>query len=201
METIVQGLVLAGGKSSRMGTDKALLTIEGKPLVYRLAGQLLERLPAVAVSVGPPERESVYRKAMGELAGRAAFVADGYPDCGPLAGLHAGLAAAPPGYVFVIACDMPAMSPALFDQLAAHIGSGADVIHCEGQPFHALYHTRVAEAVRGALESQDYRVMGLLGRLSTVTVEPRDEAGRTTAFTNLNTPDDYRAFSKQKEEP
>lgn len=195
MEPIVKGLILAGGKSSRMGTDKALLTIEGKPLVYRLASWLLERLPTVTVSVGPPEREAVYREAMGELAGQATFVADGYPDCGPLAGLHAGLAAAPPGYVFVIACDMPAMSPALYDRLAAHTGSGADVIHCAGQPFHAFYHTRVAEAVRVALESEDYRVMGLLGRLGTVTVEPEEEAERSSAFTNLNTPDDYKSYT------
>ncbi|CAM4156676.1 molybdenum cofactor guanylyltransferase [Paenibacillus alkaliterrae] len=197
MQHNVHGLILAGGQSSRMGSDKALLPVGGTALLYRLASQLSELTDSVIISVGSREREVLYREALGNLAEQISFVADRYPGCGPLSGLHAGLSAARNGYVFVIACDMPQLSGALFEQLTTHIESGADVIHYEGQPFHALYHSRTAPVIQMSLEEQDYRVMGLLRRLHTVEVEALDD-GLSSMFTNLNTPDDYMKYVAEK---
>lgn len=97
---MLSGLVLAGGRSSRMGREKALLLLpDGRTLVQRQI-DLLRAAGAgsVNVSVGPGKVFS--------LAGAGA-ISDAVPDAGPLAGIAAGLRAAPPGLVLVLAVDMP----------------------------------------------------------------------------------------------
>ncbi len=109
----IHGLILAGGQSTRMGTDKALLPINGKPLLYRLASQVAAFTQTVTIAIGAPQRESLYREALSDLAAQVSFVTDQFPGCGPLSGLHAGLSAIADGYVFIIACDMPQLSAPL----------------------------------------------------------------------------------------
>jgi molybdopterin-guanine dinucleotide biosynthesis protein A len=196
MQQAIHALILAGGQSTRMGTDKALLPINGKPLLYRLASQSAAFAQTVTIAIGSPQRESLYREALVDLAPQVKFVADQFPGCGPLSGLHAGLSAIADGYVFVIACDMPQVSVSLLQLLLGGIDSGADVIHTAGQPFHALYHTRIAAQIQASLEAQDYRLMGLLNRLHTIELAPREEE-QSTAFTNLNTPEDYSKYTAE----
>ncbi|WP_169084428.1 molybdenum cofactor guanylyltransferase [Paenibacillus sp. PL91] len=190
----IHSLLLAGGLSSRMGTDKALLLIEGKPLLCLLVEQLRALTEHVILSVGSSEREAIYRGILGDMGESVSFALDRYPGCGPLSGLHAGLSAVTEGYVFVMACDMPQLSEELLTQLMGHLESGADVIHASGQPFHALYHTRAVPQIAMALDEQDFRVMRLLGRLQTVVVSPLAIGGKAI-FTNLNTPDDYSKYA------
>ncbi|KRE48543.1 molybdenum cofactor guanylyltransferase [Paenibacillus sp. Soil522] len=192
----IHGLILAGGQSTRMGTDKALLPINGRPLLYRLASQVAAFTQTVTIAIGAPQRESLYREALSDLAAQVSFVTDQFPGCGPLSGLHAGLSAIADGYVFIIACDMPQLSAPLLQQLLSRIDSGADVIHAAGQPFHAIYHTRTAAQIQAALEAQDYRLMGLLNRLQTIEIAMK-EGSQSTAFTNLNTPEDYNKYTAE----
>lgn len=196
MQQTIHALILAGGQSTRMGTDKALLLIEGKPLLYRLASQTVAFAQTVTIAIDSPQRESLYRKALGDLVQQVNFVADEFPGCGPLSGLHAGLSAIADGYVFVIACDMPQVSAPLLQQLLSRIDSGADVIHTADQPFHALYQARIASQVKAALEAKDYRLMGLLNRLHTIELAPL-EGDQSTVFTNLNTPEDYNKYTAE----
>ena len=179
-----------------MGTDKALLPINGRPLLYRLASQVLAFTQTVTIAIGAPQRESLYREALSDLAAQVSFVTDQFPGCGPLSGLHAGLSAIADGYVFIIACDMPQLSAPLLQQLLSRIDSGADVIHAAGQPFHAIYHTRTAAKIQAALEAQDYRLMSLLNSLHTIVIATQ-EGDQSTAFTNLNTPEDYNKYTAE----
>jgi molybdopterin-guanine dinucleotide biosynthesis protein A len=176
-----------------MGTDKALLLIEGKPLLYWLVEQLSALTQHVIISVGSPEREALYRECLEEWGGTVSFALDSYQGCGPLSGLHAGLTAVTEGYVFVMACDMPELSEELLTQFMAHLDSEADVIHAAGQPFHALYHARTATQIAAALDEQDYRVMRLLSRLHALEIIPLG-SGREIIATNLNTPGDYNKY-------
>nr|WP_281378750.1 molybdenum cofactor guanylyltransferase [Paenibacillus phyllosphaerae] len=203
-------LLLAGGQSARMGSDKAMLALGGKPLLVVLA----ERLTALGftyliVAVGAGEREAIYDEALSGSSATARTIqaVDQFPGCGPLAGLHAGLAQAPDGYVFVIACDMPALSAGLLGRMLAEAdrveaessssGSGIqpDVIRVPDQPFHALYHTRIVPQLAQSLASGELRVMRLLNELPTSWVEL--EEGEQSAFDNLNTPEAFARFAAQ----
>ncbi|MBW7475136.1 molybdenum cofactor guanylyltransferase [Paenibacillus oenotherae] len=211
----ISGIVLAGGQSVRMGTDKALLDINGKPLLQLLVEQLSELCEPVIIAVGDGEREQSYRDALGEWSQRSIFVRDAYPGSGPLAGLHAALSALPEGYAFVTACDMPCLSEPLLRRMIARteaagrtaapspdtsaeigIAAAPDVIMTAEQPFHALYHARIAGKLEGLLQEGEYRVMRMLAQLSTEVI-PLDEE-EEQAFQNLNTPEAYRQFLQRR---
>lgn len=193
----LRGLVLAGGMSSRMGADKAQLLIEGRPLLARLTEGLLEVTADVAIAAGTEERAGLYRKLLGDTAGRVRFAADRFPGSGPLAGLHAGLSALPEGYAFVTACDMPVIDRSFLKRLAeAAERTGADVVHAPGQPFHALYHTRASGRLETELQAGRCKVMALLAELHGCETEP--PAGAETLWYNLNTPEDYRNYTSGK---
>lgn len=187
-----------------MGADKALLDTNGKPLLRHIAQEMVELCGPLVIAVGEEDREELYRDALGELAARVSFVSDAYPGSGPLAGLHAALSVLPEGYAFVLACDMPVLSGTLLRRMIARTKSDwnesettagfdqPDVIIAPNQPFHALYHTRIAGRLEQLLQDGEYRVMKMLAhmRVATVSIEADEEQ----AFHNLNTPEAYHRF-------
>ncbi|EXX85481.1 molybdopterin guanine dinucleotide synthase [Paenibacillus darwinianus] len=195
----MNGIILAGGRSRRMGRDKALLDVGGKPLLAVLVGRMAGICEAIVVSAGDEERAAKYRQALdGHVPDGAmacvSFVVDRYAGCGPLAGLHAGLSELPDGYAFLIGCDMPLLSEPLVRRMeAAAVAADADIVHVPDQPFHSLCHTRAADRLARLLEQGEYRVRRALEQLKAVTVEPESEEERQ-AFVNLNTPDAYERF-------
>jgi molybdopterin-guanine dinucleotide biosynthesis protein A len=198
----MQGLILAGGKSSRMGQDKALLPVNGVPLLRSIVEQMGRVCAKVGIASGDESRAGLYREALSGLRRvPVQYIYDRYPDCGPLAGLHAGLTELREGYLFVMACDMPYLSESLLKRMALRAedhtsdsgGNVADVIHVPEQPFHALYHARAAEIVKQQLEKGEYRLMRLLDALHSEPVETESEE-ELQAFHNLNTPGAYENF-------
>ncbi|CAH1193620.1 Molybdenum cofactor guanylyltransferase [Paenibacillus plantiphilus] len=208
----ISGILLAGGRSSRMGEDKALLDRNGKPLLWHIAQEMAQLCGPLVIAVGDEARKARYRDAVGELADHMLFVSDVYPGSGPLAGLHASLSVLPEGYAFVLACDMPILSETLLRRMIAQTKlrpiakpktvcskseivaacDQPDVITAPNQPFHALYHTRIADRLEQLLQNGEYRVMNMLAhmRVEAVPVEADEER----AFQNLNTPEAYARF-------
>src|SRR5271155_912558 len=93
----VAGFILAGGESSRMGRDKALLELNGEPMILR-AARLVETVAANPVIVGVPERFS----ALG-----LEVIADDWPAAGPLGGIATALRASRARWNLIVACDLP----------------------------------------------------------------------------------------------
>ena len=183
----VTGLLLAGGRSSRMGTDKALLEFEGEPLAQRVARALDEICDEVIVASG----DGRHLASLG-----LEEVADAAPDAGPLAGLVAGLERARHPVVAVAAVDLPHASPVVL-ALLLRLRQTEDAVvprTDEGlQPLHAVYAASAAAKLRAALESGERSVRRALDRLD-VRVVPPDEwnaADPTGSFArNVNRPED-----------
>jgi len=186
--------VLAGGRSSRMGTDKALLEIEGQPLVLRVADRLAEVCGSVAI-IGEGTLSNPGQYANLGLR----VVPDSFPGLGPLAGIEAALAATSAEANLIAACDMPSLDASALEALFAAGGDCAVPRHADGriEPLCAVYHRRIHARVRELLESGIRGVTEALRLLETggfalryVQVTARD------TFANLNTPEDlarYRA--------
>lgn len=185
----ITGIVLAGGRSARMGRDKALLDAGGQPLVVALARRLAELGGEVLVASGDG----------GRLAGLGLDeVADVVAGAGPLGGIVAGLERASTTLAAVVAVDMPEASPAVLRLLAAaHRGEPAVVPAVAGrlQPLHAVWATAAAGDLRRLLADGQRSVTAaarLLGaRVAGPQVwAPADPAG---AFArNVNRPRDLR---------
>lgn len=146
---MLSGLILAGGRSSRMGRDKAALTLpDGRTLLQRQA-DILRAAGATTLFV------SVRADNETTLPG-ATLVPDSTPDAGPLAGIAAGLRAAPAGLVLVLAVDMPEVQSAHLRQLLELATADRGVVpllagQCE--PLAGVYPSALAGSAEAALAS------------------------------------------------
>lgn len=189
----VTGVILAGGSSSRMGRNKALLEIDGERIIARVYRTLAALFHEVVIVTNTPEEYDFLpcRK-----------VADIHPGAGSIAGLQAGLAASRTEQIFVAACDMPFLSPDLIRLLcSAAAGSDATVpLNGEGlrEPLHALYRRSTLNAIQAAINNGDKSILHLLDSIATRLV-PQEEfssiAGALESFRNLNTIDEYNKIT------
>lgn len=185
----VEGFILVGGASSRMGTDKARLKLGGQEFVERIAAALRNITELVSL---------VGSKGAG-AAWNLPNVPDVYPGWGALGGLHAALSAARAPWAAVVACDLPFVSGELFARLAAlREGFEAVVpIQPDGrhQPLCALYRTEPCLAhAQSLIAGGERRPRALLRLARTRFVEPAELADLADAgelFSNINTPEDY----------
>jgi molybdenum cofactor guanylyltransferase len=179
------GAVLTGGRSRRMGRDKALLPVDGRPLAARVADALAAAGADPVAAVG------------GDVAGLAEVgllvVADDRPGEGPLAGIATALRQVGGGdIVVVLACDLVHAAPeavaGLVAALVASPAAGVAVPLVDGrlQTLHAAWRRRAAGEIEAALERGDRAVRDVLERVGMVTVEGLD----ATWFHNANRPED-----------
>jgi molybdopterin-guanine dinucleotide biosynthesis protein A len=155
------GIVLAGGRSRRLGTDKAGLTFEGRLLLETVIERLSGVCSEVIVASG--------RSAEGRKTPRPVrFVADLTPGRGPLAGVQAGLAAATAEFALVVACDMPFLNPHLLSYMAslprryqALVPRAAGRWH----PAHAIYARSCLPVIEELLAKRNSSMRELLSRL------------------------------------
>lgn len=181
----VAGFVLAGGRSSRMGRDKALLPWQGATLLETAARKVLEAAGNVAI-LGDPA-----------CYGHFGFpvLADRIPDCGPLGGLFTALSSTDADWNLLVACDMPGITVELLRRLigdAACCTGDALVPRVDGrwEPLCALYHRRLAAAAEAALQRKSLKMQEFVSQIRAC---PWDEPG-LEVFRNVNTPEQYEAI-------
>jgi molybdopterin-guanine dinucleotide biosynthesis protein A len=185
--------VLAGGESRRMGRPKALLPVGSTTLLEWVIDRLEPHFDEVLVSLSKPPAELP-----ATLTAKSVF--DLHPQAGPLAGVEAALAGARNETVFVVACDMPRVTPALARALvAASAGHDAAVPRIEGrpEPACAAYRRGASGPVGAALRADRRQAAEALADLD-VRYLDEDELAAAGAgphtFANLNTQADYRYF-------
>ena len=183
-------VILAGGRSSRMGSPKALLPISGTPLILHIV-RALEPLFADIVVVVAPDQELP--------ALPAKVVRDEVAYQGPLGGLYYGLSAARTGISFVLSCDVFFINLPLISHLIDKIADFDVVVPCwQGrfQPLHAVYRSELAAHAKRLLERSEFRPVSLYGSVRTLRIqedEIRHFDPEGLSFLNLNTPEDYQA--------
>lgn len=186
--------IQAGGRSSRMGRDKGLVELDGKPLV----GHVIERLAGLAgeviITTNSPDDYARFA---------CRLVADAEPGAGSLAGLHTALAGAWGDPVLVVACDMPFASRRLAAHMLSLIGSAEAVVPRPGEafePMFAVYRRACLPAIRRALDRGDRRLISFFDDVLLHVIEP-DEASAIEpdpyAFFNVNTPADLAAAEQR----
>ncbi len=186
-------LILAGGASRRMGRDKATLPVGEATLVEHLARRL----------AGVADEALVAGGLVGKRWPGLRQVADRYPGRGPLAGMHAGLVEARHPLVWVVACDLPEVVPALGPFLAAaavDVDAVVPRVAERPQPLCAVYRSSAAPLIERLLEEQRLRVSDFLDAIRVRFVDEaslRQVDDRLESFRNLNTPADYEAWLRQ----
>lgn len=192
MITEVTGILLAGGKSRRMGEDKRFVEIGRRSLLERSLDILRSVFQDVVIVIAQDSPD---------LSSAVPVVRDLVADCGSLGGLYTGLTHARTSRVFVVACDMPFFSQETV-RYFLHLRSEADIVmarlHNGWHPMHALYGRRCLPVMESMMTAKDLRIHRLVEhptlRSHTVTAEDLktvDPEGR--AFLNINTPADLES--------
>jgi molybdopterin-guanine dinucleotide biosynthesis protein A len=195
------GFVLAGGKSSRMGagTDKTFLEFGGQTLLDRalaVMGTVCDRVaivgdPAKFTKSGSPKYESV--------------VADLFPGCGPLAGIHAALAHSSAEFNLMLAVDMPFVSGELLAFLLAAAEESDAIVTVPRtgrglQPLCAVYRRDFFLFAEKALREGKYKIDAVFSSASVRVIEEGELAAAgfsEQSFFNVNTPQDRLAAEGQ----
>lgn len=188
-EKQIEGFILAGGESSRMGRDKALLELEGAPLILRVA-RLLETVVGAPTVVG-------YREEFRALGLRT--IADDAPGAGPLGGIATALRTAHAPWSLIVACDLPYLTQAWLEFLAKRaLESRADVVmpmnERGAEPLCAVYSKRAEGVIREALAHGTRKITDALDGARVETIEPREWKAFDSEgflFKNMNSPPDY----------
>jgi molybdenum cofactor guanylyltransferase len=182
------GFVLVGGRSARMGRDKALLRWDSHALVEEVAAKVRSVAGNVAL-VGPPER---YRELGFEC------LPDVRSGLGPLAGIEAALASGRAELNLITACDMPGVEADWLRRLlweAEETGARCVVtsdVEGQMQPLCGVYRSECLPAIRRALDEHRFRLQSVAGELQAVVLQ----SGRP--LVNLNTPQDWMAWQRRQ---
>jgi molybdopterin-guanine dinucleotide biosynthesis protein A len=189
MEIEVTGVLLAGGKSRRMGEDKRCLVVGEQTLLERglvVLRSIFQEVLVVIAQDSPP------------LDVAARVVRDLVPDCGSLGGLYTGLTQATAPCIFVVACDMPFLDQAVIAQFTSRRAT-ADIVMAKLaarlHPMHALYGKRCLPALEQMIRARQLKIQEMVShaslRVRYVTEADLlilDPFGRS--FQNVNTPAD-----------
>ena len=191
-------IILSGGKSSRMGTNKALLKIADKPNIQRIKEKLEQEFEKVILVTNDHETYQFLKIPM---------VSDIYPGQGPLAGIHAGLKASEQEINLVVACDMPFVAAGLGRILVENIeeyDAVIPVIAGKQHPLFAVYHKRILPVLENCLETNRLRMKHMLEQVNVLYMTEKDlqKCGAKSLdriFFNMNHPNEYEHAKKWAE--
>ena len=185
-------IVLAGGRSVRMGMDKASLVLQGESLLARVIGRIAAHWDSVLVVAAPGQ--SLPKISTDSVR----VLRDEYPGKGPLSGIYTGLKAARTTYCSVVACDMPFANSLLLSYMldAAQAGDYEAVIPLAGgrlQYLHAVYKRTLFGPIEQALRGDLLAIHTFVGNRHIRTISESDVMSvepEMKFHLNVNTPED-----------
>lgn len=177
-KNILTGIILSGGKSLRMGTDKGLIQFNEKPLIEYSISVLSELCEEIIICANKSGYEYLGYK----------IVPDIYPDCGPMGGLYSGLLTTKSEYNLVVPCDVPFITKELYIQLLEYINNGTMAvipsIKNEIQPLCGIYSIRCIPLLKSLLLQNKYKMLRAVQEMDAHIVPIKNNS---EIFSNINT--------------
>ena len=195
------GLILMGGKSSRMDErPKEMLLFEGKTFALRLIEELRGKVNQLWISYG--------REIRGSYAG-CKVVTDIYPDCGPIGGIHAGMKACDKDLLLVAACDMPMLTAELYEHLfgqmtymekktGEHYDGVVPVAKEKIHPLAAIYKTHMVKILESQIKKGNYRLRDMLDMQNILFVDVSKMERLVKMLQNVNTAREYESLIEKR---
>jgi molybdopterin-guanine dinucleotide biosynthesis protein A len=188
-------VILAGGRSRRLGMDKSLLELDGQSLLARTVYKLTALSGDIIVVTNNPESYE-------HLALEARFVPDEQPGAGALMGVYSGLKAAVHDSALTVACDMPFLNvPLLHYQLLKRYGHDVVVPRLGNmlEPLHAVYSKRCLPFMAALLDQGRRQIIAFFGEVKVYHVHEHEIAlfdPLHLSFLNVNSLSDWQLAQK-----
>lgn len=191
----MDGLILAGGKNSRMnGSYKGNLIYGNETFIEKIINELEKITKQIWISYGDK---------MHDLYKGCRIVQDEYPGCGPLSGIHAGMKMCDSEIVLVAACDMPFLKAELYQYLIQFLEAQYDgvvpIVEGKMHPLAAIYRTNIALRLEEALKKKHYKMQLVCRQLNLKYVDVSDTEEYCRMLTNINTMEEYKEIIERKD--
>ena len=191
MKKDMTGIILAGGKNSRMGINKAFLEIDGTRLIDNILAVYQKIFSEIIIVTNDPLSYTEFSETL--------IVTDIYKEKGALGGIYTGLFYATYDYSFVAACDMPFLNEDFIIYLTGQVGKHDVIVPelSEGfQPLHAIYSRNCLSHIKKLLSADKLKIAGFYKEVRLLSIpeekiKPFNKDGRL--FLNINTPEDLKA--------
>lgn len=195
----ITGVILAGGRSRRMGQNKALMPLGDEPLIAHVIRQMESVTDELLLITNEPELYTPLKLPM---------YRDILPDMGALGGIYTGLTYAANCTVICVGCDMPLLQPNLLSHLTTLLDNYDAVVPCVEveersasvlQTLAAIYTKRCLPIIDRMLTGGELRVHALYDRIDTRIVQPQEWRRfdpRGISFFNINTPEDFEIANR-----
>lgn len=183
----INGIILAGGKSERMGTPKAFLEFQGKPFIWYCI-EALKPLTKKIVVVSDDSRFEAFP---------ITRISDEIKESGPVGGLYSGLNYSNTQFNLVLSCDVPCIQTSMLQRLVEAMDETIDVIQLAGpeksHPLLALYQKRCTNYLKQQLENDERRLREVVAPLKTKTLIITGEEAKQ--LKNINTKKEYKELT------
>jgi molybdopterin-guanine dinucleotide biosynthesis protein A len=192
------GVILAGGRSSRFsGTNKALMEIEGRPVIDPIISLFQEVFARLFI---------VARDPVAYLAWNADLVTDLFAARSSLTGIHTGLFYAPTPYIFTAACDTPFIRRSVVDLVLSEIEPGLDAVMTQTpsglEPLCAVYSKQALAVVERHLREEKFKIRRVFEKMR-IKIIPAEKVMEVDpdldTFFNINTPEELEAARSRSE--
>ena len=182
----ITGIILAGGKSSRMGTDKATLLLKEKTFIQHIIVAMKPLVNnMIIVSDNPNHEEFEIER-----------IEDVIKDAGPLAGIYSGLQYSKTDYNLVVSCDVPLITCEVLKQLSDNYEEGFDVIQLKSNqktmPLTAIYKKTCEQLIKKLLDKGERRVRFAVSQFKTKTITL--DYNLASAIININNKEEFYAI-------
>lgn len=188
------GIILAGGKSSRMGKDKGLCQFNGKALVSYAIETMKPLCGNLIISANHfPEKYKQYG---------IPVISDEIKDIGPMGGIYTCLKNSTTQHNLVLSCDTPFVTTILLNHLLMQVKNEQIVAPAHHtflmEPLSAYYATNVLDEIRKAIDNEDFKLINLLNnvRFKSVLMDRFTPFYDKYSFLNINRPEDLTAAEK-----
>ena len=186
----IGALIVAGGKSTRMGKDKASLPYGDGNFALILA-ETLSGYGELLLSRANETQDDFGLRAVYDI----------YPDCGPIGGLHAALASCESEALLAVSCDTPMFEAGFGGLLCSRLESGYDaVVAVDGDRIHplcAVYRKNTAPVFERCIKRGDYRLLSVLEELSVRFLDIGETGYSGDCLRNINRPEEYRRLADE----
>jgi molybdopterin-guanine dinucleotide biosynthesis protein A len=193
MKEPLTGVILAGGKSSRIGSDKAFLKIGNKTLLEIIAGKLKPIFKEIIISSKSPEKHW-------EISG-SKIVKDAISASSSLTGIYSSLLSSRYHHSFVIACDMPLVKTCLIKYLIKN-RHGYDVVIPESpkglEPLCAVYSKNCIKPIEKLIKNNNFKILDFFTSVKVKIIRLSEIGVKGSNLFNVNTIRDYRMIKKNR---
>ena len=192
LRTDIVGVILAGGKSSRMGQDKAFLKLNGKPFIQHIAEELQKVFTKVIIVSNRIDPYKFLDLPIYE---------DVFKNCGPLGGIHSAFIHSRLDKLFIVSTDLPLINSAGIHYLLSRQSLAESIVFSVGdkiQPLFGLYKRTCLPTIENHLKQNQSSVVHLLEDINALIIPaPASNAlNISQTLKNINTPEEYKAISR-----